>query len=133
MALKDYVSTDIKILVVDDFKTMRTIMKSCLKNLGFLNTEEAEDGQIALNKLKAGDYAFVVSDWNMPNMMGIDLLKEIRKDERLKHIPFLMVTAEGKKENVMEAIKSGASNYVVKPFNQEIIEEKMTAIFKKKA
>ena len=121
---------NMKILVVDDMSTMRRIVKNILKQLGFNNLEEAENGQEALTKLKADTYGFVVSDWNMPVMMGIDMLRAIRADEKLKAIPVLMVTAEAQKENLMEAVKAGVSNYVVKPFTAETMQEKINKIFK---
>ena len=121
---------NMKILVVDDMSTMRRIVKNILKQLGFNNLEEAENGQEALTKLKADTYGFVVSDWNMPVMMGIDMLRAIRADEKLKTIPVLMVTAEAQKENLMEAVKAGVSNYVVKPFTAETMQEKINKIFK---
>ncbi|MEP7152596.1 MAG: chemotaxis response regulator CheY [Nitrospira sp.] len=121
---------NMKILVVDDMSTMRRIVKNILKQLGFNNLEEAENGQEALTKLKADTYGFVVSDWNMPVMMGIDMLRAIRADEKLKQIPVLMVTAEAQKENLMEAVKAGVSNYVVKPFTAETMQEKINKIFK---
>jgi two-component system chemotaxis response regulator CheY len=122
-----------KILVVDDFSTMRRIVKNLLKQLGFENIEEAEDGEQALAKLRASRYQFVVSDWNMPNMTGIELLKSVRSDPELKALPFLMVTAEADKEKVVEAIKSGVNNYIIKPFTAEILKEKMDKIFEKLA
>ncbi|HQS57051.1 MAG TPA: chemotaxis response regulator CheY [Gallionellaceae bacterium] len=118
-----------KILVVDDFSTMRRIVRNLLKELGFSNVEEAEDGIDALKKLRADTFDFVVSDWNMPNMTGIDLLREIRKDAALKHLPVLMVTAEAKKENIIEAAQAGASGYVVKPFTAITLDEKLKKIF----
>ena len=121
---------NMKILVVDDMSTMRRIVKNILKQLGFNNLEEAENGQDALTKLKADSYGFVVSDWNMPVMMGIDMLRAIRADEKLKKIPVLMVTAEAQKENLMEAVQAGVSNYVVKPFTAETMQEKINKIFK---
>ncbi len=121
---------NMKILVVDDMSTMRRIVKNILKQLGFNNLEEAENGQEALTKLKADTYGFVVSDWNMPVMMGIDMLRAIRADEALKKIPVLMVTAEAQKENLMEAVQAGVSNYVVKPFTAETMQEKINKIFK---
>lgn len=121
---------NMKILVVDDMSTMRRIVKNILKQLGFNNLEEAENGQDALTKLHADTYGFVVSDWNMPVMMGIDMLRAIRADEKLKQIPVLMVTAEAQKENLMEAVKAGVSNYVVKPFTAETMQEKINKIFK---
>lgn len=121
---------NMKILVVDDMSTMRRIVKNILKQLGFNNLEEAENGQEALTKLKADTYGFVVTDWNMPVMMGIDMLRAIRADEKLKKIPVLMVTAEAQKENLMEAVQAGVSNYVVKPFTAETMQEKINKIFK---
>jgi len=118
-----------KILVVDDFSTMRRIVRNLLKELGFSNVYEAEDGVDALRKLRAETFDFVVSDWNMPNMTGIDLLREIRKDGALKHLPVLMVTAEAKKENIIEAAQAGASGYVVKPFTAITLDEKLKKIF----
>lgn len=119
-----------KFLVVDDFSTMRRIVRNLLKELGFTNVIEAEDGVEALAKLRSeGDFNFVVSDWNMPNMTGIELLKEIRADDKLKHLPVLMVTAEAKKENIVEAAKSGANGYVVKPFTSATLDEKLKKIF----
>lgn len=121
---------NMKILVVDDMSTMRRIIKNILKQLGFNNVEEAENGQEALSKLKTDTYGFVVSDWNMPVMSGIDLLRAIRSDERLKGIPVLMVTAEAEKDNLMEAIQAGVSNYIVKPFTAETLQDKMSKLFK---
>ncbi|MCB0335733.1 MAG: chemotaxis response regulator CheY [Bdellovibrionales bacterium] len=118
------------ILVVDDFSTMRRIVKACLKQIGFNNFTEAEDGAIALEKLKNGQFKLIVSDWNMPNMMGIDLLRAVRSDEKLKHIPFLMVTAEAQKENILAAAKAGVSNYIIKPFDTDTLNTKLEAIFK---
>ncbi len=122
----------IKVLVVDDFPTMRRIVKNLLKQLGFENIDEAENGEDALRKLKSGDYKLVVSDWNMPVMEGIDLLKNIRNDPQLKDIAFLMVTAEAEKEKVIEAIKAGVDNYIVKPFTGEVLKEKLEKIVQKK-
>jgi len=119
-----------KFLVVDDFSTMRRIIRNLLKELGFNNVEEAEDGVQALNTLRGGSFQFVISDWNMPNMTGIDLLRSIRADEALKHIPVLMVTAEAKKENIIAAAQAGASGYVVKPFTAATLDEKLNKIFK---
>ncbi|WP_372373572.1 chemotaxis response regulator CheY [Vreelandella venusta] len=118
-------------LVVDDFPTMRRIVRSLLKELGFTNVDEAEDGQDALNKLRAGNFEFVVSDWNMPNLDGLEMLKEIRQDETLKELPVLMVTAEAKKENIIAAAQAGANGYVVKPFTAATLEEKLNKIFDK--
>lgn len=122
---------NMKILVVDDMSTMRRIVKNILKQLGFSNMEEAENGQEALQKLKADTYGFVVSDWNMPVMPGIEMLRAIRADDKLKHIPVLMVTAEAQKENLIEAIQAGVNNYVVKPFTAETMQEKINKIFNK--
>jgi two-component system chemotaxis response regulator CheY len=121
---------NMKILVVDDMSTMRRIVKNIMKQLGFANVEEAENGQDALDKLKADTFGFVISDWNMPVMTGIQLLRAIRADEKLKAIPVLMVTAEAQKENLIEAIQAGVSNYIVKPFTAEVLQEKMGKIFK---
>lgn len=121
---------NMKVLIVDDMSTMRRIVKNILKQLGFSNMEEAENGQEGLQKLRADKYGFVVSDWNMPVMTGIDMLRAIRADEKLKHIPVLMVTAEAQKENLVEAIQAGVSNYIVKPFTAETMQEKLNKIFK---
>jgi len=121
----------IKILVVDDFSTMRRIVKNVLKQIGFENIEEAEDGSQALAKLKTGGFSFMVSDWNMPNMDGLELLKSVRKDPALKDLPILMVTAEAEKDKVVTAIQAGVNNYVVKPFTAEVFKEKMDRIFEK--
>lgn len=123
---------DMKILIVDDFATMRKIVKTLFERLGFHQIVEAEDGVDALSKLRIDKFDFIVSDWNMPKMMGLDLLKAVRGDERLKDIPFLMITAESQKENVIQAVQAGVSNYVVKPFNQDVIETKLNQIFKNK-
>jgi len=120
-----------KILVVDDFSTMRRIVKNILKQLGFENIEEAEDGAQAYSKLKTNGFEFVISDWNMPNMDGLAFLKSVRSDPELKDMPFLMVTAEAEKDKVVEAIKAGVNNYVVKPFTAEVLKEKMDRIFEK--
>ena len=121
---------NMKILVVDDMATMRRIVKNILKQLGFSNTDEAENGQEALQKLRAATFDFVVSDWNMPVMTGIDMLRAIRADEKLKAIPVLMVTAEAQQANLVEAIQAGASNYIVKPFTAEVMQQKLGKIFK---
>lgn len=118
-----------KFLVVDDFSTMRRIVRGLLKELGFLNVDEAEDGVVALARLKSEAFDFVVSDWNMPNMTGIDMLKQIRADAELKHLPVLMVTAEAKKENIIAAAQAGANGYVVKPFTAVTLDEKLKKIF----
>lgn len=124
------INRDIKILIVDDFTTMRKIVRSLFERMGFHKIAEAEDGVDALIKLKSTNFDLIVSDWNMPNMMGLDLLKAVRADDQLKKIPFLMITAESQKENVVHAVQAGVSNYVVKPFNQEVIENKLFQIFK---
>lgn len=121
---------NMKIMVVDDMSTMRRIVKNVLKQLGFTNVEEAENGKEALEKLKNDAYGFVVSDWNMPVMTGIDMLRAIRADAALKQIPVLMVTAEAQKENIIEAVQAGVSNYIVKPFTAEALQDKMAKIFK---
>ncbi len=121
---------DIRILVVDDMSTMRRIIKTILNQLGYTNIDEAENGKQALAKLKNEKYDFVITDWNMPEMDGLSLVKAIRSDEELKSLPVLMVTAEAKKENVMEALKAGVNNYIVKPFTPEVLKEKMEKIFK---
>jgi two-component system chemotaxis response regulator CheY len=123
------VSNDLKFLVVDDFSTMRRIVRNLLKELGFTNVDEAEDGVAALSKLRGGGFDFVVSDWNMPNMTGIELLRAVRGDPALKHLPVLMVTAEAKKENIVEAAQAGASGYIVKPFTAATLDEKLNKIF----
>jgi two-component system, chemotaxis family, chemotaxis protein CheY len=120
---------DTKFLVVDDFSTMRRIVRNLLKELGFANVQEAEDGVEALNRLRSESFDFVVSDWNMPNMTGIELLRAMRADANLKHLPLLMVTAEAKKENIIEAAQAGASGYIVKPFTAATLDEKLKKIF----
>jgi two-component system chemotaxis response regulator CheY len=120
-----------KFLVVDDFSTMRRIVRNLLKELGFVNVDEAEDGAIALQKLQAGGFDFVVSDWNMPNMDGLTLLQTIRATPNLKHLPVLMITAEAKKENIIAAAQAGASGYIVKPFTSATLSEKLQKIFEK--
>jgi two-component system, chemotaxis family, chemotaxis protein CheY len=123
---------NLKFLVVDDFSTMRRIVRNLLKELGYTNVDEAEDGVVALQKLRSGaNFQFVVTDWNMPNMTGIELLKQIRSDPGLKHLPVLMITAEAKKENIVEAAQSGASGYIVKPFTAGTLEEKLNKIFER--
>lgn len=121
-----------KILVVDDFSTMRRIVRNLLKELGFANVDEAEDGAIALQKLQnVGDFEFVVTDWNMPNMDGLQLLQSIRSSPALSHLPVLMITAEAKKENIIAAAQAGASGYIVKPFTAATLAEKLKKIFDK--
>jgi two-component system chemotaxis response regulator CheY len=122
-------STDKKILVVDDFSTMRRIVINILHRLGYQDVVEAENGSDALKKLKEENFHLVISDWNMPTMSGYELLQALRSDDALKETPFLMVTAEGRKENIIAAVKAGANNYVVKPFNQATLEEKINSIF----
>ncbi|HQX07903.1 MAG TPA: chemotaxis response regulator CheY [Zoogloea sp.] len=124
-------STDLKFLVVDDFSTMRRIVRGLLKEMGCNNVEEAEDGAVALNMLRSGRFDFVVSDINMPNMTGFDLLKAIKADESLRHLPVLMVTAEARKEDIVLAAQSGAAGYIVKPFTKATLEEKVTKIMQK--
>ena len=124
-------SKDLKFLVVDDFSTMRRIVRNLLKELGFMNVEEAEDGADALAKLRNSAIDFVITDWNMPNMDGLELLKNIRSDAGFAATPVLMVTAEAKKENIIAAAQAGASGYVVKPFTAAILEEKLNKIFEK--
>ncbi len=121
----------IKFLVVDDFSTMRRIVRNLLKELGYVNADEAEDGAIALQKLKNAPFDFVVSDWNMPNMDGLQLLQAVRADPSLKHLPVLMITAEAKKENIIAAAQSGANGYIVKPFTAATLNEKLSKIFEK--
>ena len=120
-----------RFLVVDDFSTMRRIVRNLLKELGYTNVDEAEDGAVALQKLNSGPFDFVVTDWNMPNMDGLTLLQTIRQTPHLKHLPVLMVTAEAKKENIIEAAQAGASGYVVKPFTAATLEEKLNKVFEK--
>ncbi|MEO6351608.1 MAG: chemotaxis response regulator CheY [Oxalobacteraceae bacterium] len=120
-----------KFLVVDDFSTMRRIIRNLLKELGYTNVDEAEDGVMGLSKLRNEQFDFVVSDWNMPNMDGLTMLKTIRADPALSKLPVLMVTAEAKKENIIAAAQAGASGYVVKPFTAATLDEKLTKIFEK--
>jgi two-component system, chemotaxis family, chemotaxis protein CheY len=119
-----------RILVVDDFSTMRRIVRNLLKELGYTNADEAEDGAKALQKLKNERFDFVVSDWNMPSMTGIELLRAIRGDANLKHLPVLMITAEARKENIIEAAQAGANGYIVKPFTAATLDEKIEKVFK---
>jgi two-component system chemotaxis response regulator CheY len=125
--------SDLKFLVVDDFSTMRRIVRGLLKEMGCNNVEEAEDGVVALQMLKSHRFDFVVSDINMPNMNGFDLLKALKADNSLKHIPVLMVTAEARKEDILLAAQSGAAGYIVKPFTKATLEEKVTKIMQKLA
>ena len=123
--------TDMKFLIVDDFSTMRRIVRGLLKEIGYNNAEEAEDGAVALQMLKAQKYDFVVSDINMPNMNGFELLAAVKKDEGLKHLPVLMVTAEARKEDIVRAAQDGAAGYIVKPFTKATLEEKVQKIMQK--
>jgi two-component system chemotaxis response regulator CheY len=123
--------TDLKFLIVDDFSTMRRIVRGLLKEMGCQNAEEAEDGVVALGMLRAAKFDFVVSDINMPNMNGFDLLKAIKADDGLKHLPVLMVTAEARKEDIVLAAQSGAAGYIVKPFTKATLEEKIVKIVQK--
>ncbi|MFD1006838.1 chemotaxis response regulator CheY [Oceanisphaera ostreae] len=122
---------NMKILIVDDFSTMRRIIKNLLRDLGFNNTQEADDGLTALPMLKNGSFDFVVTDWNMPGMQGIDLLKAIRADDKLKHLPVLMVTAEAKREQIIAAAQAGVNGYVVKPFTAGTLKEKLEKVFER--
>jgi two-component system chemotaxis response regulator CheY len=122
---------NIKILVVDDFATMRKVIRNLLKQVGYENIVEAEDGVTALKALKSQKIDFIISDWNMPNMTGIELLKAVRADEDLKTTPFLMVTAEALQDNVITAVKAGVSNYIVKPFTAEVLNDKIKKILEK--
>lgn len=131
MYLEVVLDKNIKILVVDDFSTMRRIIKNLLRDLGFNNTSEADDGTTALPMLQSGNYDMVVTDWNMPGMPGIDLLRAIRADAKLSHIPVLMVTAEQKKENIVEAAQAGVNGYIVKPFTAATLKEKLDKIFER--
>jgi len=122
---------NMKILIVDDFSTMRRIIKNLLRDLGFTNTAEADDGNTALPMLQSGSFDFLVTDWNMPGMSGIDLLRAVRADERLKHLPVLMVTAEAKRDQIIEAAQAGVNGYVVKPFTAQALKEKIEKIFER--
>ncbi|MCR8921676.1 chemotaxis response regulator CheY [Dasania sp. GY-MA-18] len=122
---------DMKILIVDDFSTMRRIIKNLLRDLGFTNTSEADDGQTALPMLQNGNFDFLVTDWNMPGMTGIELLKAVRADARLKDMPILMVTAEAKRDQIVEAAQAGVNGYVVKPFTAAVLKEKIEKIFER--
>jgi two-component system chemotaxis response regulator CheY len=124
------VNKNLKILVVDDFATMRKVIRNLLKQGGFENVVEAEDGVAALKVLQSQKVDFVISDWNMPNMSGLELLKAVRGSDDLKELPFLMVTAEALKDNVVAAVKAGVSNYIVKPFTAEVLTEKIEKIVK---
>ncbi len=126
-------TTELKFLIVDDFSTMRRIVRGLLKEMGCNNADEAEDGAVALAMLKAGKYDFVVSDINMPNMNGFDLLKAIKAEDSLKHLPVLMVTADARKEDIVLAAQTGAAGYIVKPFTKATLEEKVQKILQKLA
>jgi two-component system, chemotaxis family, chemotaxis protein CheY len=120
---------DMWVLIVDDYKTMLRIIRNLLKQLGFDNVDEASDGSTALQKMREKNYGLVISDWNMEPMTGLQLLKEVRADAKLKHVPFVMVTAESKTENVIAAKEAGVTNYIVKPFNAETLKQKLVAVF----
>ena len=120
-----------KILVVDDFATMRRIIKNLLRDLGFTNTKEADDGNSGLPMLQAGNFDFLITDWNMPGMTGLDLLKAVRSDPKLSKLPVLMVTAESKRDQIIEAAQAGVNGYVVKPFTAGTLEEKISKIFER--
>src|SRR5690606_3406948 len=122
---------NMKILIVDDFSTMRRIIKNLLRDLGFTNTAEADDGTTALPMLQSGSFDFLVTDWNMPGMSGIDLLRAVRADERLKQLPVLMVTAEAKRDQIIEAAQAGVNGYVVKPFTAQALKEKIEKVFER--
>jgi len=122
---------DMKILVVDDFSTMRRIIKNLLRDLGFSNTDEADDGNSALPMLQTGKYDFLVTDWNMPGMTGIELLQHVRSDDSLKSLPVLMVTAEAKRDQIVAAAQAGVNGYVVKPFTAAVLKEKIEKIFER--
>ena len=125
--------SEMKFLIVDDFSTMRRIVRGLLKEIGYINADEAEDGAVALNMLKNAKYDFVVSDINMPVMNGFELLSAVKADDRLKHLPVLMVTAEARKEDIVRAAKDGAAGYIVKPFTKATLEEKVQKIMQKLA
>jgi two-component system chemotaxis response regulator CheY len=129
--LEEALDKDMKILIVDDFSTMRRIIKNLLRDLGFSNTSEADDGQTALPMLQNGNFDFLVTDWNMPGLSGIDLLKAVRADDRLKTMPILMVTAEAKRDQIIEAAQAGVNGYVVKPFTAAVLKEKIEKIFER--
>ena len=122
------VDKNMHILVVDDYNTMLRILKNLLKQLGFTNVDQAMDGAEALNQFNASKFDFIISDWNMEPMTGIELLREVRASDKLKHIPFIMITAESKTENVVMAKQAGVSNYIVKPFNAETLKGKMASV-----
>jgi two-component system, chemotaxis family, chemotaxis protein CheY len=125
------VDKNMKILIVDDFSTMRRIIKNLLRDLGFNNTSEADDGSTALPMLQSGNFDFLITDWNMPNMPGIDLLRAVRADEKLKSMPVLLVTAEAKRDQIVEAAQAGVNGYIIKPFTAETLREKIDKIFER--
>jgi two-component system chemotaxis response regulator CheY len=127
------VNKNMRILIVDDFSTMRRIVKNLLADLGYTNTAEADDGNTALAALRSAPFDFVVTDWNMPGMTGIDLLRAIRADDKLKTLPVLMVTAEAKREQIIEAAQNGVNGYIIKPFTAQTLEEKLGKIFERLA
>jgi len=131
--MKPEINMGMKVLVVDDFATMRKIVRNILKQIGFTNIVEADDGANALQMIKEDKIDFVVTDWNMPNMTGLDLLKNIRATEKAKDTPVLMVTAEGLADNVVDAVKAGVDNYIVKPFTAETVQAKIEQIFAKRS
>lgn len=118
----------IKIIIVDDFATMRRIIRNILKQLGYTNIEEADDGATALPMIQSNKYDLIVSDWNMPQMSGLELLKAVRSDPAVAHTPFLMVTAEAQKENIIEAVKAKVNNYIIKPFTADTLSEKLEKV-----
>ena len=122
------VDLNMQVLIVDDYKTMLRIIRNLLKQLGFNNVDEAMDGSEALQKLRSKDYGLVISDWNMEPMTGIQLLREVRADKRMQNLPFIMITAESKTENVIAAKQAGVSNYIVKPFNAATLKQKLTSV-----
>jgi two-component system chemotaxis response regulator CheY len=122
------VDMNMKVLIVDDYKTMLRILRNLLKQLNFNNIEDATDGSMALQKLRQENFGMVISDWNMEPMTGIQLLREVRADDKLKHLPFIMITAESKSENVIAAKEAGVSNYIVKPFNAETLKTKIVSV-----
>ena len=124
-------TTALRFLIVDDFSTMRRIVRNLLKESGYTDAEEAEDGSVAMHKLRNNKFDFVITDINMPNMNGFELLSQIKADEKLKHLPVLMVTAEARKEDIVQAAQCGAAGYIVKPFTKATLEDKLTNIFKK--
>jgi two-component system chemotaxis response regulator CheY len=129
MAIPASVDRNLPILVVDDFSTMRRIIRNALRQLGFTNITEAENGREALEYIKASDFQFIISDWNMPTMQGIDLLRAVRHHPKYRDVPFLMITAESQKVSVLEAAAEGVSSYIVKPFSADILEKKLQDIF----